>query len=80
MAMDDKEFLDSIPQETFSVLDDRQRHILRLRFALDDEPRRHTLAEVGELLQLSRPRVLQIQNTALLKLRRRISSSTRRSG
>lgn len=55
-------------EKAMSVLDSRERTILRLRFGLDSRfPR--TLEEVGEQLSLSRERVRQIQEEALAKLR-----------
>ena len=43
--------------------------MIRLRYGLeDDQPQ--TLSEIGAGLRLSRERVRQIQNEALLKLRR----------
>jgi RNA polymerase sigma factor (sigma-70 family) len=51
-----------------SVLDERERAILSLRFGLDrGEPR--TPDEVGELVNLSRERVRQIEARALSRLR-----------
>jgi RNA polymerase sigma factor (sigma-70 family) len=51
-----------------SSLHDREREVLRLRFGLDgDEPR--TLAEVGEIFDLSRERIRQIEEKAFSKLR-----------
>ncbi len=51
-----------------SVLDERERSILSLRFGLDrGEPR--TPDEVGELVNLSRERVRQIEARALSRLR-----------
>jgi RNA polymerase sigma factor (sigma-70 family) len=51
-----------------SVLDEREQSILRLRFGLDrGEPR--TPDEVGELVNLSRERVRQIEARALSRLR-----------
>lgn len=52
----------------FSLLDDRERDIIRLRFGLDGK-RPKTLAEVAELFHLSGERIRQIQNQALVKLR-----------
>jgi RNA polymerase sigma factor (sigma-70 family) len=61
----------SLPGEIerlFVVLTERDRLILRLRFGLDrGEPR--TLQEVGELLNLTRERVRQLEARALTKLR-----------
>jgi RNA polymerase sigma factor (sigma-70 family) len=51
-----------------SVLDERERTVIELRFGLDrGEPR--TLEEVGELFALTRERIRQIEAKALSKLR-----------
>jgi RNA polymerase sigma factor (sigma-70 family) len=51
-----------------SVLDERERKILQLRYGLDrGEPR--TLEEVGEMFDLTRERIRQIEAKALSKLR-----------
>lgn len=52
-----------------STLSSRERLVLQLRFGLG-QGHQHTLAEVGEQLQISRERVRQIENEALQKLRR----------
>ncbi len=54
-----------------SVLDhlsDREREIIKLRFGLTDG-QHYTLTEIGEIYQLSRERVRQIQAKAMRKLR-----------
>jgi RNA polymerase primary sigma factor len=51
------------------TLSARERLVLQLRFGLG-QGHQHTLAEVGEQLQISRERVRQIENEALQKLRR----------
>jgi RNA polymerase sigma factor (sigma-70 family) len=52
-----------------SLLDDRERRILQLRYGLDrGDPR--TLEEVGSALRLTRERIRQIERNALTKLRR----------
>jgi RNA polymerase sigma factor (sigma-70 family) len=51
-----------------SVLDEREREILRLRYGFDrGDPR--TLEEVGAALHLTRERIRQIERAALSKLR-----------
>lgn len=49
-------------------LTDRERRVLRLRFGIEDyQPR--TLEEVGEVFDLSRERIRQLQDRALKKLK-----------
>jgi RNA polymerase sigma factor (sigma-70 family) len=55
-------------EKLLSVLDEREREILRLRFGLDrGEPR--TPEEVGALFSLTRERIRQIESKALARLR-----------
>ena len=54
--------------ELLSKLDGRERQILQLRFGIEN-PREHTLEEVGKLLHLTRERIRQIEQAALTKLR-----------
>ena len=55
-------------EKLFSVLDEREREILALRFGLDrGEPR--TLEEVGKHFDLTRERIRQIEQRAMCKLR-----------
>ena len=50
------------------MLDDRERMIINSRFGLDgQEPK--TLEEIGETVGVTRERIRQLQNVALLKLR-----------
>jgi RNA polymerase primary sigma factor len=51
------------------IMSDRERKILDMRFGLG-ESNPHTLAEVAKKLKLSRERVRQIEEAALVKLRR----------
>jgi len=55
-------------ERSLSVLDDRERRVISLRYGLDrGEPR--TLEEVGEHFDLTRERIRQIENRAMAKLR-----------
>ncbi len=55
-------------EDVLSVLDEREREVLRLRYGLDrGEPR--TLEEVGERFDLTRERIRQIEVRAMSKLR-----------
>ena len=55
-------------EKLLSVLDEREREIIRLRYGLDQgEPR--TLEDVGNTLHLTRERIRQIERSALSKLR-----------
>jgi RNA polymerase primary sigma factor len=51
-----------------SYLSDQERQVLHLRFGLEGEER-HTLAEIGRMLEVSRERVRQVELKALRKLR-----------
>jgi RNA polymerase primary sigma factor len=55
--------------DALTELPERERRVLELRFGLtDDQPK--TLREIGEIMELSRERVRQIESRALNKLRR----------
>jgi len=55
--------------DALAELPARERRVLELRFGLeDDQPK--TLREIGEILELSRERVRQIESRALNRLRR----------
>lgn len=55
--------------DALAELPERERKVLELRFGLeDDQPK--TLREIGEILDLSRERVRQIESRALNRLRR----------
>ncbi len=69
---DERILFDSFQQtlrEALEELPDRERRVLELRYGLaDDKPR--TLREIGEILNLSRERVRQLEGRALAELRR----------
>lgn len=55
--------------DALAELPERERRVLELRFGIiDDQPK--TLREIGEVMDLSRERVRQIESRALNKLRR----------
>ena len=56
-------------QTLLSQLDEKERVIIERRFGLGDRDPQ-TLAEIGSVLHLSRERIRQIEERALLKLRR----------
>jgi RNA polymerase primary sigma factor len=59
-------------------LDDREKRIISARFGLEgSEP--ITLEEVGEKFGVTRERIRQLQNTALLKMRRALARRERRN-
>ncbi len=63
----DKDMLKEV-DELLDMLGDRERMIINSRFGLDgQEPK--TLEEIGETFGVTRERIRQLQNVALLKLR-----------
>jgi RNA polymerase primary sigma factor len=51
-------------------LDEKEREVVELRFGLDRDGDPRTLQEVGDILELSRERIRQIESRAKEKLRR----------
>src|SRR6266850_3576091 len=64
--------------ELLKRLSGREEAILRLRYGFYDD-KMHTLAEAGEQFGLSRERIRQLEQRALLKLRQLIDSDTTES-
>ncbi|RJP23750.1 MAG: sigma-70 family RNA polymerase sigma factor [Candidatus Abyssobacteria bacterium SURF_5] len=60
------------------ALDAREQEVLKLRYGLEDGTE-HTQSEIAEYLKLSRQRVSQIENKALLRLRHHARSHSLRS-
>lgn len=52
-----------------NVLNDREREILELRYGIENN-KIHTLKEIGEILNITRERVRQIEKKAILKLKK----------
>jgi len=67
----DRNLRDELP-DLLAILDPRERTIIFQRFGLDGA-RPKTLEEVGKKLGVTRERIRQIQNIALMKLRRALS-------
>jgi RNA polymerase primary sigma factor len=67
----DRNLRDELP-ELLAILDQRERVIIFQRFGLDGA-RPRTLEEVGKKLGVTRERIRQVQNIALMKLRRALS-------
>ena len=67
----DRNLRDELP-ELLAILDPRERTIIFQRFGLDGV-RPRTLEEVGNKLGVTRERIRQLQNIALMKLRRALS-------
>jgi RNA polymerase primary sigma factor len=61
--------LDSLAhvKRLLETMDPREATVLKMRFGLNDQ-QPHTLKEIGESLGLTRERIRQIENEALLKL------------
>ncbi len=66
----DKDLRDEV-NELLDVLDERERRIISSRFGLDGSKPK-TLEEVGENFGVTRERIRQLQNMALMKLRKAI--------
>jgi RNA polymerase primary sigma factor len=64
-------------QELLKELGRKEAEVIRLRFGLDGGEQR-TLQEIGNLLNLSRERIRQIENKAMTKLRRSTSAKALR--
>jgi len=64
----DDDALRSRLDRILAVLNPREREVIRLRFGYDDG-RARSLQDVGEMLQVSRERIRQIEQAAMKKLR-----------
>jgi len=64
----------SLLREELQNLSERERHILTLRFDLDDTGKKKTLLEVSNLFNLSHERIRQIEESALLKMRKKMQN------
>ena len=59
--------LEEYVNEIIEVLDEREKDIIKMRFGIECEEK--TLGEIGEILGITRERVRQIENKAIMKMR-----------
>ncbi|MFY8215472.1 MAG: sigma-70 family RNA polymerase sigma factor [Chthoniobacterales bacterium] len=71
----DKDLHDEVG-DLLEILDDRERRIINSRFGLEGEKPK-TLEEVGEKFGVTRERIRQLQNIALVKMRKALSKKER---
>lgn len=64
----EKEFIAHTLKGVMTSLNEREQKILRLRFGMEDGEF-HTLEEIGQMFEISRERIRQIEAAALAKLR-----------
>ena len=68
--------LKSEMEELLDHLDHREREILKMRYGLRDHPV-ETLEDIGVKFKITRERVRQIQNAAIMKMRRMMEENER---
>jgi RNA polymerase primary sigma factor len=61
--------LKEVTNSALQFLSPREQQIVRMRYGLNETGKEYTLKEVGEVFQLTRERIRQIEEKALLKLR-----------
>jgi RNA polymerase primary sigma factor len=64
-----KHNLREVTSSALQSLSPREQEIVRMRYGLNDNGKEYTLQEVGEIFQVTRERIRQIEEKALLKLR-----------
>ncbi len=67
--------LREVTMAALQTLSPREQEIVRMRYGLNDAGKEYTLQEVGELFHVTRERIRQIEEKALLKLRSPYRSS-----
>jgi RNA polymerase primary sigma factor len=70
-----KHNLRDVTASALQTLSPREQEIVRMRYGLNDTGKEYTLQEVGEMFQVTRERIRQIEEKALLKLRSPYRSS-----
>ena len=61
--------LREVTSSALQSLSPREQEIVRMRYGLNETGKEYTLQEVGEIFQVTRERIRQIEEKALLKLR-----------
>jgi RNA polymerase primary sigma factor len=61
--------LQEVTNSALQLLSPREQQIVRMRYGLNETGREYTLQEVGEVFQVTRERIRQIEEKALIKLR-----------
>jgi len=64
-----KHNLRDVTNSALQSLSPREQEIVRMRYGLNETGKEYTLQEVGEIFQVTRERIRQIEEKALLKLR-----------
>jgi RNA polymerase primary sigma factor len=67
--------LRDVTDAALQSLSPREQEIVRMRYGLNETGKEYTLQEVGEMFQVTRERIRQIEEKALLKLRSPYRSS-----
>ncbi len=78
VSPDDDVMRHSLREMTHAALETlspREQEIVRMRYGLNETGKEYTLQEVGEMFQVTRERIRQIEEKALLKLRSPYRSS-----
>jgi RNA polymerase primary sigma factor len=70
-----KHSLRDVTDAALQTLSPREQEIVRMRYGLNETGKEYTLQEVGEMFQVTRERIRQIEEKALLKLRSPYRSS-----
>ncbi|MEJ2108842.1 MAG: sigma-70 family RNA polymerase sigma factor, partial [Acidobacteriota bacterium] len=64
-----KNNLREVTNSALETLSSREQEIVRMRYGLNENGKEYTLQEVGEIFQVTRERIRQIEEKALFKLR-----------
>ncbi len=64
-----KHNLREVTDSALETLSSREQEIVRMRYGLNENGKEYTLQEVGEIFQVTRERIRQIEEKALFKLR-----------